>query len=420
MKNYLLTIALISVVISLPGKSQTLQEVIDTALVLSPELKMMEAKVNASANRVEQNTNLPDPMFSFGFMNLPTSTFSFNEEPMTMAVVGLSQEFPFPGKLSAAADVNRKDVAISKQEYYDIRNDLVKKVSQSYYELQFIREEKRLLEEQINLMKDISEVVNVMYSVSEASQQNLLRIDLEISNMYEMLSEVKGEESEKLSTLNAFLFRDSNSKINTDQFPIIYFTVFTLNELESVAKQNRPYLIGVNQAIEKAKLNQSVAEYDYYPMFKIWAQYGFRGEIESTGMDLDNMLSFMVDVSIPLNYGGKVTAMVEENVSMQQMYEEQYSTSLQMLRREFGMILAKLNSLEERIKLIEQGSLIQARENLKTSFTSYQVGEIDFMSVIEAQNNLYSLEKNLYALKTDYLNQVAELEFLTGTNLSKE
>ncbi len=58
-------------------------------------------------------------------------------------------------------------------------------------------------------MKDISDVVKVMYSVSEASQQNLLRIDLELTNMAEMLSALKGEEAEQISTLNAYFLRDS-------------------------------------------------------------------------------------------------------------------------------------------------------------------------------------------------------------------
>ena len=132
------------------------------------------------------------------------------------------------------------------------------------------------------------------------------------------------------------------------------------------------------------------------------------------------MLSMMLDVSIPLNYGGKVTSMVEETMSMQQMYEQQYSASLQMLRREFGMITAKLKSLKERIELVERGSMIQAKENLNSSLTAYQVGEIDFMNVIDAQNSLYVIEKNLYRLRTDYLKLIAELEFLTGTKLNEK
>jgi outer membrane protein TolC len=122
----------------------------------------------------------------------------------------------------------------------------------------------------------------------------------------------------------------------------------------------------------------------------------------------------MLGVSLPLNYGGKVSSKVQETESMQDLYNEQYNMSLQVLRSSFGSSIAKLSSLKERIKLIEEGSLIQAKENLKTTLTSYQVGQVDFLNVIDAENSLLKIENDLYRLKTDYLNEIAELEFLTG------
>jgi outer membrane protein TolC len=45
------------------------------------------------------------------------------------------------------------------------------------------------------------------------------------------------------------------------------------------------------------------------------------------------------------------------------------------------------------------------------------VDEIDFINVIEAQNQLFKIETNLYRLKMDYMVEIAELEFLVGTSL---
>jgi outer membrane protein TolC len=238
--------------------------------------------------------------------------------------------------------------------------------------------------------------------------------------MSEMLSALKGDESEQLSTINSFLLRDTASPVITDSFPQVNYSDKTVSDLIHLAETNRPFLAGIKTAVEKAKLSESLAKYDYYPMFKLSAQYAFREQIKSTGMPLDNMVSVMLDVSIPLNYGGKVTSMVEETQSMQEMYQQQYSASLQMLEREFGMINAKLKSLKERIDLSEKGSLVQANENLKSALTAYQVGEIDFMNVLDAQSSLYTIEKNIYRLKTDYLNQLAQIEFLTGTKLNDQ
>jgi len=398
------------------AQHQSLQSLIDTALQVSPELKMYQAKINVSENRIQQNTNLPHPMLTLGVMSLPLPSFSFNKDMMTAKVVGLSQEFPFPGTLSAKENVNSKDFEIVKQEYNDKRNEIIKELTQSYYELIYIRKEIQLTGESRQLMKQILDVVRSMYSVADASQQNIFRVDLELTKMSDMLATLKSEEDEQLSAINSLLLRNPSDKIETDSLPEINFIQFNIDELISKAEANRPFLKGIQLAEEKEKLNQSAAEYDFYPMFKLSAQYAFRSEVE--GMKPDNMISVMLDISLPLNYGGKVSAMVDETKSMQEMYREQYSASIQMLKREFGMRTAKLKSLKERIELVEQGSFIQAKENFKSALSSYQVGEIDFMNVIEAQDNLYTIEKNLYRLKTDYLKQIAELEFLTGTKMN--
>lgn len=412
-KIRILIIGLIIFVNNSFAQLESFQSLIDAALQVSPELKMLDAKVKASENRIQQNSNLPDPMLSLGVMSLPVPSLSFDKEMMTAKVVGLSQEFPFPGTLSAKENVNSKDVEIVKQEYNDKRNEIIKDLTQSYYELIYIRKEIELTEESKQLMKQILDVVRSMYSVADASQQNVFRVDLEITKMSEMIAALKSEESEQLSAINSLLLRDPSTQLETDSLPEISFTEFTVDELVTRAETNRPFLKGIQLAEEKEKLNQSVAEYDFYPMFRLSAQYAFREEVG--GMPLDNMISVMLDVSLPLNYGGKVSAMVEETKSMQEMYSEQYSASVQMLKREFGMAIAKLNSLKERIELVEQGSFIQAKENFNSALASYQVGKIDFMNVIEAQDNLYTIEKNLYRLKADYLKQIAALEFLTGT-----
>ncbi|MEJ2507822.1 MAG: hypothetical protein P8Y81_16290, partial [Ignavibacteriaceae bacterium] len=78
---------------------ETLQDLINTAIDVSPKLSMLRAKRNVAENKIPQNSNLPNPMLMLGLMNLPTNTFSFNQEPMTQKVVGLQQTIPFPGKL---------------------------------------------------------------------------------------------------------------------------------------------------------------------------------------------------------------------------------------------------------------------------------------------------------------------------------
>lgn len=411
----LILVIIISITATAFGQTETFQDLINTAIEVSPKIKMLEMKKQSASNRIEQNSNLPDPMLTLGFANLPVNSFSFTQEPMTGKVVGLSQAFPFPGKLSEQADVNRKDVDIIEQEILDAKNEIRKNIIKSYDELLYIRKAKAIADSSKNLLNNIAEVVRTKYSVSTASQQNLLKVELEITNITEKIEDLKSKENAQLAMLNALLLRKEDSPIYTSDFPEINFKSFKVDALIDSAQKYRPYLAGIKEAEQKEAIKKSLAEYDYYPNFNLSLQYSFRDKIEKTDTPLDDFFSIMLGISLPLNYGGKVSSKVQETESMQQLYDEQYQMSLQLLRSLFGASVAKLNSLKERIKLVQQGSLIQAKENLKTTLTSYQVGQVDFLNVIDAQNSLLKIENDLYRLKTDYLNEIAELEFLTGT-----
>ncbi len=415
----LIIILTVSFTSGLFGQTESLQDLINTAIEVSPKIKMLEMKKQASSDRIEQNSNLPDPMLTLGLANLPVNSFSFTQEPMTGKIVGLSQAFPFPGKLSEQADVNKKDVDIVEQEILDAKNEISKNVIKSYDELLYVRQAIEIANSSKDLLNNIAEVVRTKYSVSTASQQNLLKVELEITNISEKIEDLKSKESSQLSMLNAFLLRKEDSQIETPDFPELDYQTFTIDALVDSAVKYRPFLAGIKEAKQKELLKTSLAEYDYYPNFNLALQYSFRDKIAKTNTPLDDFFTVMFGISLPLNYGGKVSSKVEETESMQKLYDEQYNMSLQMLRSSFGSSIAKLKSLKERIKLVTEGSLIQANENLKTTLTSYQVGQVDFLNVIDAQNSLLKIENNLYRLKTDYLNEIAELEFLTGTEFKK-
>ncbi len=401
-----------------PASAQTtLDSLITQAIKVSPKIKMLQAKLHASEDVVPQVSNLPDPMLTLGLMNLPTNSFSFTQEAMTGKVIGLSQKIPFPGKLSTMGKVSQKNADIVKQELIDAKNEIKKNVASAYYELSFVRKAIKLENESSKLLKSIADVVRTKYSVSAASQQNLLKVELEITKVNDKLDELADKESSQLAVLNSYLLKPSDFPVNVNEDYNIKFLSLTQGKLDSLAKANRPFLKGINIAEEKAALQKSLADYDYYPNFNVGVQYTQRDRIAKTNTDLHDLVSFMVGISLPLNYGGKVSAKVEETQSMEELYKQQYNSSLQMLNAGFGTAVSKLNTLKKRIELINNGLLPQAEQTLKAALSSYQVGKIDFINVIDAENTLYKIQTSIYRLKTNYLKEVASLEFLTGSKL---
>ncbi len=416
--NLILTVIIILAnTFYITAQPQELDLLIEEAISVSPRLNMLRAKKDVFLNKIEQNSNLPDPMLTLGLMNLPVNSFSFTQEPMTGKIIGLSQMFPFPGKLSAISDAASIDTSIVQQEIDDVVNEIRKMIRTKYFKLSYVRKALLYSEESKKLLEEIADVVSTKYTVSTASQQNLIKVQLEITNISEKIEDLKSKENSLLAELNALLMRNRFSKIETIFFDDIIFVDISVNELDSLSRIHRPFLKGIALAEQKARLNQNVAQKDFYPNFTVGLQYSFRDKIALTQIPLEDFFSVMVGISLPLNYGGKVSSKVEEFVSMQQLYSDQYSSALQNLNSNFGVLVSQFESIEEKIKLFEEGLLPQSQQNFSSALASYQVNEIDFINVIDAQDQLFKIETNLYRLKTDYLIQVAELEFLVGTSL---
>ncbi len=152
---------------------------------------------------------------------MPTNSFSFSQEPMTGKIIGITQAFPFPGGLRAKADVIAIDTLIVDQEIDDYKNEVRKDVSFLYYDLQLVREELKLTKESKSLLEQISEVVKSRYEVSEASLQNLIQVEVELTQVQDKIESLVSKEIGIVVEINSFLLRDDNSPIKSESiFPV--------------------------------------------------------------------------------------------------------------------------------------------------------------------------------------------------------
>jgi len=400
------------------NKFDYLENLIDKAIELNPNIKMLQAKLEATKTRPAQNSNLPDPVLSVGATNLPVNSFSFTQEPMTGKMVSLSQAFPFPGKLSTASEVFEQDIEVIRQEIEEEKNRLRLKVADAYFQLSFIREKIRLTEATKELYKTIKEVVQTKYEVNDASQQNIFKIELELTKLEENLSDLYSQEIISLSEINILLFRESDYSVETAGLDSFYvYEQFSSDSLLQKAKINKPVLSQIELMQDKAVKMEELSEYEFYPDFNLTLQYSQRDEIAATNNDLNDFFSVILGIKLPINYGGKKSAKVSEAVALQQLYNEQYQGNLQMLRVSIEASLSKLSSLLERENLIENASLIQAQENFNSALASYQVNKVDFINVTDALNKLLNLQIDLYKIRSDYYREIAQVEYLTGSNL---
>ena len=398
-------------------RKETLNDLIKTAIEVSPKIKMLKNKLKLADARIAIGTNLPDPKLKLGLGNLPVNSFSFTQEPMTGKIIGLSQAIPFPGALSAKAAVKSVDTSIVRQELEDAKNQIRQSVSDIYFQLEFIRTQIRLTRESIDLLNQINRVVKRKYEVNSGSLQNIIRTELQISKMNDKLEDLKGKAGSLQAQLNALLLRDSNAPVYASGINRTLNLKLSVQKLIREAVLNRPNLKKIKLLTKKAELLGKKAEYAFYPNFNIGVQYSQRDYLSATGKDLTDFFSVVLGVSLPINYGGKKTAELNEAKFLQSVFEDQYGASLQVLSKMFGNLTAKLEALSEREKLIENSLLPQAEKSYQAALADYQVGKIDFVNVIRAEDEILRVKTELAKVRANYYRNIAQVEFLAGVKI---
>ncbi len=396
---------------------QDLEWLINKAISVSPEIKMLEAKYRVAKSQIEIGTNLPDPVLTLGLANLPVNSFSFTQEPMTGKVIGLTQAIPFPGALSSAAGVKAVDTSIIRQNIIDLKNKIRKEVAGLYFSLQFVRENIRFANESIGLLKQISDVVRQKYDVGSASLQNLVQVEVQITRVKDKIESLKSEERALLAKLNAYLLRNGTGEIQTGKIQPIKFLETSTESLVRIATENRPQLQSLKLSVKKAQLMKEQAEYSFYPNFKLGLQYSQRDYSSVTSTDFVDFFSVLVGISLPINYGGKKTEQVNRAVHLGSLYNEQYNLAVQKLQQTFGTVNSKLLEMFNREELITDQLLPQAQQAYKAAIADYQVGKIDFANVIKAENDILNIKTELAKIRTDYYKNLFTIEYLAGTEL---
>ena len=101
-----------------------LEQLIEEAVQNNPEILAVKKRWEVFKEKVPQARTLPDPMFGFGIISLPTN-FSFRDEDMTMKEISISQMFPFYGKRKLMGEMAENEAEAVSNEIQEKTNRFI-------------------------------------------------------------------------------------------------------------------------------------------------------------------------------------------------------------------------------------------------------------------------------------------------------
>ena len=167
----------------------TLEQAISLALQNDPWLHGSELKQDAANYRSAAARAWSNPKVSVGMMNLPTNSFSLNQEAMTQFNVGVSQLLPRGDSLS----IKESQLKIEALKLAQLRNDrkarLKASVSELWLDAYLAQQTIALIESDRTLFEQMAEVAKASYAAALGStrQQDVIRADLEMIQLEDRL-----------------------------------------------------------------------------------------------------------------------------------------------------------------------------------------------------------------------------------------
>jgi outer membrane protein TolC len=407
----------------LAGISQVAENIMDLdhliyqAINKNPQLKSFRSATQADSTKVPQSGSLPDPILSFNILNLPTNSFAFDQEPMTGKQIALRQIFPFPGKLGLKEEISAENVDISIANYEEYKNQIIRDVKITYFDLFFIDKSITITTQNQQLLLEFAKIAETKYSVGKGIHQDVLKAQVEYSKMSDKLIQLEQRREENQAKMNKLINASANSKLGkTNELVFIPLNVDP-DTLYSRANKYRP-LIKAWKAIRKqSSLKVQLAKKDYWPDIGLFVAYTQREELQS-GNPGHDFLSGGISLNIPLYSGGKQSKRVEETQYSKNMIDERYAEVQNQIYMDLETSRSNAYKNARLVDLFKTDIIPQAEQSVESALVGYQTDKVDFLTLISNQITLFNYNLDYYRVLSEYKKDTARLEFLTGVQLS--
>ena len=392
---------------AVPSDTLTVAAAIRLALGGNPMLSAARFAADGAAHRAGPAGALPDPQLQFGLMNRMISQFGSTMDPMTMNQVQLMQMLPWPGKLGNARRAAEHMAGAARADADEQALMLEAQVRMAYYEVADADRALDVMRRTQGLLRDFLQISTTMYAVGSATQQDVLRAQVEVARMGEEIIRMGQERVAMAARLNALLGREAMVPVPAVELPEPAGEPPPTDSLIARALTQRPALRAGTERVAAAAATLAGARRELFPDLQVGVAYQSRPAYE-------NMVSLMVGISLPIFASRRQLPMRRQMAAMRDMSQAE----LLALRNETvaRIVETRARAVRDRdlVQLYRSGILPQARGAVQAALASYRVGRVSFMQLVDNQMTVNQYEIETIRLLADYQQALGELIALIG------
>jgi len=392
-----------------------LDEVLALARAQNPRVLALQSAAQAAAARVPGASTLPDPTFQIGVMNFGLPDLNTNMPTSMAPSVQLMQRIPFPGKLSLAGDIasygKQMADASADEIWWGVRDE----TSAAFFDLYALDRRIEVMHETLGLLQNFRQIAKASYTAGTGHQADVLRADVEVARMEGDIRQMEAMRVARAANLNALLDRPAATPVASPVLGRLPLDIPCQDTLVGWARQSRPMLLRSRLAVERANKAVDLAHKQVWPDVTVGLTYGQRDR----GLGTERMGSAMIGFSLPIHAGSRQLAARDEAAARQRTAVADLSGMEASVDARIAGLLAELDRARTLAALYRERIVPEAKATVQSALSSYRVGQVDFMTLVDAQMTENQYEGELYQLQGEYGKAVAALESAVGRTLPR-
>ena len=386
----------------------TLHQIEQLALLRNPEIAVAVHRVVTAESSVPAAGALSDPQAGYRGWGVPLNQpWNYNAAQNMFMI---SQALPGPGKRALRTSIAQSGVAEAKDRLAETRLQVRVQVRRAFYNLLLAQDEMKIHDEHVTIARQAIQAARIRYAVGQVPQQDLLKAELELTQLAEHLIRFQRDATVARARLNTLVGRAPGTPIRvTGSYGIRAILPSSL-ALEKLALISRPDLLEAEAAVEKSRRQQSLAKKAYVPDFTVTGGYMLMGP------SANPRNNYMVEgsMSLPwLNHRLNNAKIAESSAEAAQQ-----EAAVTALRTEaFGQIqeaLAEAQAAQRFAALYQQALRPQAEATLHAAVIAYENNQTDFLNLLDSQMAVIDIDLNWLQARADFNTRLADLELAVG------
>lgn len=393
----------------------SLPEVLRMSQTRSPLLAASYYRWKAAVDRIGTAFEMPEAMVEYReFMQAEKANIRLMDERRS---VMLSQMFPNPGKVVAREDMLAAEAGAMAEEFNAVRRELRSHVIAAYVDVQALDARAAILRQLVALAKGVETLMEPMVATGEATQAELLRMQVEREEMESDLAALALRRPALVKMLEAASGVIFAPAVVVDPLPAVKLAQLPSQAERLVALETHPMLQMIHAQARVADAKVVESRWMWVPDFFVaaeWMQMNVPAD-----MPFESAVAFRVGITIPWSFGANAArsnAAEAERMAAKLVIAQKRLD----LSAELETTLFELADAERMLDLLSVSILPKARQALELIQADFSSDRADLTDVISTWQAWLGGELSLIRARAEALKARAQIESLLGQELKDQ